>query len=77
MVELLVTSMLERAHTLPLNRLVARIAEELSREELRYAWVLDIGVLGNRLFVSSVAKEIANGNGSLWRIQEGEPDKTG
>jgi hypothetical protein len=72
-VELLATSILETAGSLPFDRLVERIADELYRQELRYAWALDIGMFGSRLFVPSVAKEIETGNGSLWKIQEQSP----
>ena len=69
-VERLATSILRSEQSVPLRRLVERIADELYRQELKYAWVLDIGVLGSKIFVPGVAKEIEKGNGSLWKISE-------
>ena len=72
-VELLATSILQSESSLPLQRLVERIADELYRHELSYAWVLDIGILGSRVFAPGVAKEIERGDGSLWKIEKPEP----
>ena len=75
-VELLATSILKTVGSLPFDRLVECIADEIYRQELRYAWVLDIGLFGSRLFVPSVAQEIETGNGSLWKIQDRSLAKT-
>ena len=73
-VEQLATSILKARGCLPLDELVEHVAEELYHEESRYSWPLDLGLLGSKLFVPSVAKEIETGNGSLWKIQEVEAD---
>ena len=52
-----------------LEPLVERVADELYREELRNgAWLVDLGLVGSRLFVPDVLRSLKAYNGSLWRI---------
>jgi hypothetical protein len=54
---------------MPLHLLVERVVAELYDEELHYgAWILDIGLLGKRLFVPDVVREVEAGKGILWKI---------
>jgi hypothetical protein len=63
-------STLETTGNAPFYLLVERIADQLYREELRQgAWILDIGLFGSSLLISSVAQEIEAANGVLWKIE--------
>jgi hypothetical protein len=54
--------------------LVKRVAAELYRDELRKgAGVLDIGLLGDRLFNRDILQELKAGDGILWEIKQ-EPE---
>jgi hypothetical protein len=69
-VELLATAILQSKGTVPLERLVGWVADELFRQEFGFAWALDIGFLGSTVFAADVAKAIEAGDGSLWKIAE-------
>jgi hypothetical protein len=52
-------------------RLVKRVAAELYSDELRQgAGVLDIGLIGDRLFNRDIIRELNAGNGILWEIKQ-------
>jgi hypothetical protein len=52
-------------------RLVKKIAAELYSDELRHgAGVLDIGLIGDRLFNRDIIRELNAGNGILWEIKQ-------
>ena len=73
-IERLAVLKLKQEGALPLELLAERVATDLYHEELRNgAWVVDIGFFGNGLFLPDVMKEIQQRNGSLWKIEEGEP----
>jgi hypothetical protein len=72
-IELLATAILQSKGTLPLERLVGRVADALFQQEFGFAWALDIGVLGSTVFAADVAKAIEAGNGFLWKIAEAKP----
>jgi hypothetical protein len=51
--------------------LVKRVAAELYNDELRQgAGVLDIGLIGDRLFNRDIIRELDSGNGILWEIKQ-------
>jgi hypothetical protein len=51
--------------------LVKRVASELYSDELRQgAGVLDIGLIGDRLFNRDIIRELNAGNGILWEIKQ-------
>lgn len=58
--------------------LVARVAAELYREEIRRgAWAVDLGLLGSRLFVPDVVRSLDRYNGVLWEILPNPENKDG
>ena len=60
----------------PFDALVAHVAAELYREEIRHgAWAVDLGLLGSRLFVPDVVRSLDRYNGVLWEIVP-DPEKT-
>jgi hypothetical protein len=51
--------------------LVKRVASELYSDELRKgAGVLDIGLIGERLFNRDIIRELKTGNGILWEMKQ-------
>jgi len=51
------------------DALVARVADELYREEIRHgAGAVDLGLFGSRLFVPDVLRSLDRYNGVLWEI---------
>ena len=51
------------------DALVARVADELYREEIRHgAWAVDLGLLGSKLFFPDVVRSLDRYNGVLWEI---------
>lgn len=67
--ESVVVDLLSRAAEMPLETLVARVAEALYREELRAgAWAVDVGLFGSGLFVAEARRTLESGNGELWEI---------
>jgi hypothetical protein len=71
-VELLATSILHKQGSLPLQRFIERVADELFLQEFGSAWALDIGVPASTVFLAEVAEAIAAGHGCLWKIAEAE-----
>jgi hypothetical protein len=70
-IEKLALSNLRREGVIPFRLLVERVATELYQAELRKgAWLLDIGLLGSKLFVPAVIGEIEARNGTLWQIEK-------
>jgi hypothetical protein len=62
-------SALKEAGPISLANLVKRVAAELYSDELRRgAGVLDIGLIGDRLFNHDIVRELNAGNGILWEI---------
>ena len=60
---------------IPVDTLAKIVADSLYDDELRRgASVLDIGMLGARLFENEVLRELHAGNGIFWDI--GHPEKT-
>jgi hypothetical protein len=54
------------------DNLVRRVAEELYQGELRHgAAVIDIGIVGSRLFERDVIETIRAANGVLWKVDRG------
>jgi hypothetical protein len=69
-IEKLTLSNLKREGVIPFRLLVERVATELYQAELRKgAWILDIGLLGSKLFVPAIIDEIEARNGTLWQIE--------
>jgi hypothetical protein len=55
--------------------LVKRVASELYSDELRKgAGVLDIGLIGDRLFNRDVFRELNAANGTLWKMEQEQKD---
>jgi hypothetical protein len=70
-IEKLTLSNLRRERVIPFRLLVERVATELYQAELsKGAWILDIGLLGSKLFVPDVIDEIEARNGTLWQIEK-------
>ena len=62
---------LDRTGSLSFETLVRIVAAELYEDELRKgAGVLDIGLLGSRLFHEDVVRELHLGDGTFWDIQK-------
>ncbi len=60
------------------DALVARVAAELYREEIRRgAWAVDLGLLGSRLFVTDVVRSLDRYNGLLWELVRDPENKDG
>ncbi len=67
--ESVVVELLAHAEEIPLETLVARVAEALYREELRAgAWAVDVGLFGRGLFAAEARQVLASGDGELWEI---------
>ena len=67
--ESVVVELLSHAEEMPLEILVARVAEALYHEELRAgAWAVDVGLFGSGLFVPDARRVLASGDGELWEI---------
>jgi len=67
--ESVVVELLSHAEEIPLETLVARVAEALYHEELRAgAWAVDVGLFGSGLFVPDARRVLASGDGELWEI---------
>ena len=67
--ESVVVELLAHAEEIPLETLVARVAEGLYREELRAgAWAVDVGLFGSGLFAAEARRVLASGDGELWEI---------
>ena len=67
--ESVVVELLSHAEEIPLETLVARVAEALYREELRAgAWAVDVGLFGSGLFAAEARQVLASGAGELWEI---------
>lgn len=67
--ESVVVELLPRAAEMPLETLVALVAEAFYREELRAgAWAVDVGLFGSGLFVPEARRALASGEGELWEI---------
>ena len=70
-VEQLAICRLKGTGSMPLNQLVALVAKDLYRKELRAgAGILDIGLFGSRLFTRDVNRELKAGDGILWKIKQ-------
>jgi hypothetical protein len=68
-IEQRLSSALKEAGPISLANLVKRVAAELYSDELRRgAGVLDIGLIGDRLFNRDIVRELNAGNGILWEI---------
>ena len=64
-----VVNLLARGEDLPLETLLALVAEALYREELRAgAWAVDAGLFGSSLFVAEARRAVEAGDGELWQI---------
>ena len=67
--ESVVVELLAHAEEIPLETLVARVAEALYREELRAgAWAVDVGLFGRGLFAAEARQVLTSGDGELWEI---------
>src|SRR5262245_10103152 len=72
-IETRLTSALKNLGSVSPTRLVKIVAADLYAEELRTgAGVLDIGLLGHRLFERDILRELKAGDGILWEIK---PDR--
>jgi len=70
-IEQRLVSALKEAGPVPVSSLVKRVAAELYADELRGgAGVLDIGLLGDRLFNRDIIRELKAGDGILWEIRQ-------
>ena len=70
-IEQRLVSALKEAGPVPVSSLVKRVAAELYADELRGgAGVLDIGLLGDRLFNRDIIRELKTGDGILWEIRQ-------
>jgi hypothetical protein len=70
-VEQRLASVLKETGDIPVTSLVKRVAAELYSDELRRgAGVVDIGLIGDRLFNRDVIRELSAGNGILWEISQ-------
>ncbi|HEY2919669.1 MAG TPA: hypothetical protein VGK77_11840 [Candidatus Binatia bacterium] len=70
-IEQRLSSALREAGPISLASLVKRVAAELYSDELRQgAAVLDIGLIGDRLFNRDIVRELTAGNGILWEIKQ-------
>jgi hypothetical protein len=64
-------SALKEAGPIAIASLVKRVAAELYSDELRKgAGVLDIGLIGDRLFNRDIIRELNAGHGILWEIKQ-------
>jgi hypothetical protein len=70
-IEQRLSSALKETGPISLASLVKRVAAELYSDELRQgAGVLDIGLIGDRLFNRDIIRELDSGNGILWEIKQ-------
>ena len=59
--------------SMPFERLIKTVADQLYDEELRKgAGILDIGLFGSRLFHEEVVRELHAGDGIFWDIKKSE-----
>jgi hypothetical protein len=62
---------LKETGPISVSGLVKRVASELYCDELRKgAGVLDIGLIGDRLFNRDIIRELNAGNGILWEVKQ-------
>ena len=67
--ENVVVKALSCAEEMPLETLVALVAEALYHEELHAgAWAVDVGLFGSGLFVAEARRTLRAGDGELWNI---------
>jgi hypothetical protein len=67
--EIVVVELLSHAEEMPLETVVALVAEDLYHEELRAgAWAVDVGLFGSGLFVAEARRTLKAGEGELWDI---------
>jgi len=67
--ESIVVNLLARAGEIPLEVLLAHLAEALYEQEVRGgARVMDLGLLGSGLFVAEARRTLEAGDGELWQI---------
>lgn len=70
-IEQRLASALKEACPISIASLVKRVAAELYSDELRQgAGILDIGLIGDRLFNRDVLRELRAADGVLWVIKE-------
>jgi hypothetical protein len=70
-IEQRLSSALKETGPILLVSLVKRVAAELYNDELRQgAGVLDIGLIGDRLFNRDIIRALDSGNGILWEIKQ-------
>jgi hypothetical protein len=70
-IEQRLSSALKETGPISLASLVKRVAAELYSDELRQgAGILDIGLIGDRLFNRDIVRELNAGNGILWEIKQ-------
>jgi hypothetical protein len=70
-IEQRLSSALKETGPIALASLVKRVAAELYSDELRKgAGVLDIGLIGDRLFNRDIIRELNAGNGILWEVKQ-------
>lgn len=70
-IEQRLSSALKETAPISVANLVKRVAAELYSDELRQgAGVLDIGLIGDRLFNRDIIRELNAGNGILWQIKQ-------
>lgn len=70
-IEQRLSSALKQTGPISVANLVKRVAAELYSDELRQgAGVLDIGLIGDRLFNRDIIRELNAGNGILWQIKQ-------
>lgn len=69
---------LKREGKIPFRVLVERVARDLYLDELRRgAWVVDIGLFGEALFVPEVVRELQAADGILWDIERPKEEDDG
>jgi hypothetical protein len=70
-IEQRLSSALKETAPISVANLVKRVAAELYSDELRQgAGVLDIGLIGDRLFNRDIIRALDSGNGILWEIKQ-------
>jgi len=75
-IEQRLASALKETGPMSMIRLVKRVAAELYSDELRHgAGVLDIGLIGDRLFNRDIIRELNAANGILWEINQERKSK--
>jgi hypothetical protein len=67
--ESVVVEALSHAEEMPLETMVALLAEALYHEELHAgAWAVDVGLFGSGLFLAEARRTLKAGDGELWDI---------